>query len=92
MIRLTLVRQLVRRSTALISRALLVAAKEIGADGALLSTGLSLLGYGAYLIYPPAGFIVPGLVLVWIAVPTRPGLIERLPALPAMKRQGKRRS
>lgn len=30
--------------------------------------GLGLLGYGCWLIYPPAAFIVPGVVLVGVAI------------------------
>lgn len=34
----------------------------------LLFSGSVLLGYGAGLIYPPAMFVVPGVVLVGVAV------------------------
>jgi len=30
--------------------------------------GLGLLGYGAWLVYPPAGFITPGMILAGVAV------------------------
>lgn len=34
----------------------------------LMLTGLGLLGFGCYLVYPPAAFISPGLILVGISV------------------------
>jgi hypothetical protein len=30
--------------------------------------GLGLIGYGAFLIYPPAGFLAPGIILTGIAI------------------------
>lgn len=30
--------------------------------------GLALLGYGAWLVYPPAGFLAPGLVMCGVAI------------------------
>jgi hypothetical protein len=34
---------------------------------ATLFTGLGLLGYGLFQVYPPAGFIVPGAILAAVA-------------------------
>lgn len=34
----------------------------------LAIVGVSLIGYGAWLVYPPAGFISPGVILTCIAV------------------------
>jgi hypothetical protein len=34
----------------------------------LMFAGLGLLGYGASLVYWPAGFLVPGAILVAVAV------------------------
>jgi hypothetical protein len=41
-----------------------------GIDGrdVLCAFGLALGGYGLFLIYPPAAFIVPGTVMVALAV------------------------
>lgn len=33
--------------------------------------GVALLATGAWWIYPPSGLIVAGLVLIWVAIPTR---------------------
>ncbi len=30
--------------------------------------GIGLIGYGSWLIYPPAGLIAPGLLLVALAI------------------------
>lgn len=30
--------------------------------------GLSLVGYGSWLVFPPAGFVVPGAILCWVAI------------------------
>ncbi|MDF3413277.1 hypothetical protein HKX54_02315 [Sulfitobacter sp. M57] len=35
---------------------------------ALAVLGVSLIGYGAWLVYPPAGFIGPGVILTGIAI------------------------
>ena len=34
----------------------------------VLLIGLGLVGYGAWLVFPPAGFIVPGGILSGVAV------------------------
>lgn len=46
-------------------------AREIELRDVFLLTGLVLLGYGAGQVYRPAGFILPGLVLLWVARPIR---------------------
>lgn len=42
--------------------------KAIGAREAMLLSGLALLGYGAGSIYWPAGFFLPGAVLLFCAI------------------------
>jgi hypothetical protein len=51
------------------------AAAAVGADTAVHAVGLALLGYGAFLVYPPAGFMVPGACLVWWTLPSRPPFV-----------------
>lgn len=47
-------------------------AREVGRDELFLAGGLGLLGYGLSLTpWLPAAFIVPGAVLVWMALPPR---------------------
>lgn len=50
-------------------------AKAIGPDTAVHALGLVLLGLGAAQVYRPAGLIVPGALLVWWTLPSRPGFI-----------------
>ncbi len=40
----------------------------IGFQEVLLLSGAGLLGYGAYLVYPPAGFIAAGSVIAGVAI------------------------
>lgn len=40
-------------------------------DGVLLA-GLGLTSAGSYWVYPPAGLLVPGLVLLWLALAPPP--------------------
>lgn len=67
--------------TGLRARALTLA-KAIGIDTAVHAVGLGLLAYGAFLVYPPAGFIVPGACIVWWTLPARPPFV----ASPVQKR------
>ena len=46
----------------------------------LLAAGLVLVGYGCAEAWRPAGFIVPGLVLLWYALPPRPSFFADLTA------------
>jgi hypothetical protein len=41
----------------------LIGPREFG-----LLSGLALLGYGAGAVYPPAGFVLPGAVLLYVAI------------------------
>ena len=40
----------------------------VGGRELALALGLVLLGYGASLVYLPAGFILAGVILVYVAV------------------------
>lgn len=44
----------------------------------VFALGLVLLAAGAALVYPPAGLIVPGAILVWLAIP--PATPKRKPS------------
>lgn len=57
----------------------------IGLDELLLVVGLALLAYGFWLTWSPGAFLVPGAVLVWIALPSRRAFIDR-PAPPARRK------
>lgn len=43
----------------------------VGPRECVLLAGLVLLGYGAWRVYPPAGFVVSGGLLVWFTRPVR---------------------
>lgn len=51
-----------------ITAATAVLAAPIGFREILLFGGSALLSVGAWLVYPPAGFIVPGAILVYVSV------------------------
>jgi len=40
----------------------------LGVREILLVIGACLLGYGSFLIWAPAGFVVPGAVLAYVAI------------------------
>lgn len=43
-------------------------ARTVGPREAGLLIGLGLVGYGAAQVYPPAGFVLPGMVLLYVAI------------------------
>jgi hypothetical protein len=43
---------------------------------ALLVVGLGLVSYGAALLHPAAGFLVPGALLIWWTLPSRPPFVS----------------
>lgn len=48
--------------------AFVVLSEPIGFREVLLLCGAALLGFGAHLVYPPAAYIAPGVVLVGVAI------------------------
>lgn len=52
-------------------------ASVIGPDEVLLATALVLLSMGCWLVWQPAAFLVPGVVLLWIALPSRVSFVVR---------------
>jgi hypothetical protein len=55
-------------------------AGELDAQTVVFVAGLGLVGYGAALVYLPAGYLAPGLVLLWWTLPSRPPFLARPPA------------
>lgn len=49
-------------------------------EDVLVILGLAMLGYGLWAVSHSAALIVPGIVLLWMFVPSRPPFIERAPA------------
>jgi len=44
----------------------------LGPQEVVLGVGLALTSAGSALVYPPAGLIVPGVVLTWLAIAPAP--------------------
>lgn len=55
--------------------------QTVGARELVLLVGLLLLGYGAWCVSPPAGFLVPGALLVWFTRPIRVSTADELRVL-----------
>ena len=54
-----------------------VIAEWVDAQTAIALVGLALLAWGAGMAWPPAGPMVAGVALLWIALPARPPFIAR---------------
>lgn len=61
-------------------------AEQFGRDELLLACGLLLVVSGLWQTWRPGAFLVPGCVLLWIAMPSRAAFLERAPALPAVRK------
>lgn len=49
---------------------------RLSVSDCLVALGLALVGRGCYLLHPAAGYAVPGVVLLWYALPQRPRFME----------------
>lgn len=45
----------------------------------IVAAGLIMVGRGCYLVQPALGWIVPGAILLWYALPTRPRFMDAAP-------------
>ena len=52
-------------------------ASVVGRDELTLLAGLGLVAAGFAEFWRPGAFLFPGLVLVWVALPTRHGFVHR---------------
>lgn len=52
----------------------------VGVDDLVLAAALMLLAIGFALVWLPGAFIVPGLVLLWLVLPSRAPFVTRPPA------------
>ncbi|MGE3273845.1 MAG: hypothetical protein AB7O67_01950 [Vicinamibacterales bacterium] len=60
-------------------RDLLRAAVRLLADErevATFASGLALVACGGWQIWPPLGCLIPGAILLWIAIPSRRPLVD----------------
>lgn len=62
------IRAMPARAGASIGRALRAVVSIFDFADVMLFGGCGLLGYGCYQVYQPAGFIVPGVIFVFVAV------------------------
>lgn len=51
--------------------------RSIDRRDALVFLGVGLIAIGCWFVYWPAAFLVPGAVLLWYALPSRPPFIEK---------------
>ena len=58
------------------------AGETIELGDVLTCLGLILLGVGLWRVSPAAGLAVPGAVLIWYALPTRPPFVSARPRAP----------
>lgn len=58
----------------------------IGIDEIGLLVALGLIAAGFSMVWTPGAFLVPGAVLLWLAIPTRKTFIERPPQPPARRK------
>ena len=66
--RLTALGAAFKRGRGALGRMLGAGLAVIGVQDLSLALGLALLGYGLSLVYWPAGFIAPGVVLIAVAI------------------------
>lgn len=62
---------------AALRRALTILRRELDADVILLVLALGLIAVGLWQCWRPGAFLVPGVVLLWIAVPARRPFVVR---------------
>jgi hypothetical protein len=67
------------------SKAYRLLAAELGRDECLLLIGLGLVAYGLSLVSTSAAFVVPGGVILWVAMPSRSPFVSR--HAPATKKE-----
>lgn len=63
--------------------------RHVGIDELGLWVGTALLATGAGRVWPPAVYLVPGAVLLWVHLPVRRAFIDR-PQTPARLPRGAR--
>ncbi|MEO3386020.1 hypothetical protein [Mesorhizobium sp. CAU 1741] len=59
---------MIGRLRSYLRRAATSVAAAVDARDLVLATGLVLAGYGLFEVYPPAAFIGPGCVLIYVAI------------------------
>lgn len=65
------------RSAGATVRAIALASAAVDKEDVLMLAGLALLAAGLWLVSHAAALIVPGLILLWIFLPSRPPFVDR---------------
>jgi hypothetical protein len=68
-----------RRVVALLRSALLTDDGALDVQQLFFAGGIVLVSIGAGAVYSPAGYLAPGVVLLWTYLPTRPPFVVRPP-------------
>lgn len=66
-----------RRAGVALARAWSAVRGEIGREEIYLLAALLLIAAGFWQLWRPGSFLLPGAVLLWIALPTRARFVER---------------
>jgi len=54
-------------------------AREVDAQSVVLGLALGLIAFSLWNVWRPGVYLVPGIILLWIVLPTRRPFIERTP-------------
>jgi hypothetical protein len=54
-----------------------VLSSEVGREEVALALGMCLIAYGFWDVWRPASFVIPGVVMVWVTLPSRTPFVER---------------
>lgn len=68
-------------------RSLTVVRRVVGPEEVALAMGLALVTVGLWPVAGQVALTVPGLVLIWLALPQRTTFVQRTPTPPAAERQ-----
>lgn len=52
-------------------------AGQVGRDELAIAAGLALLAVGLWGVWRPGSYLAPGLVILWMALPSRPAFVTR---------------
>lgn len=52
-------------------------AGQVGRDELAIAAGLALLAVGLWGVWRPGSYLAPGLVILWMALPSRPVFVTR---------------
>lgn len=59
-----------------------VVQREADAQSLLLGVAIGLIAFSLWTVWRPGAYLVPGIILLWIVLPTRRPFIDRTPPSP----------